>query len=91
LGVLVICGLYIIFNFEAHYKLGIIYALIAAFLSALFSVFNGIFIKSYRADVISFYQLLFGVLGITVFLFATNAFSLAFLKFLCQIGCIYYC
>lgn len=38
LGLLVIFGLYIIFNFESQYKMGIVYALISAFLSALFAV-----------------------------------------------------
>ncbi len=78
LGLLVILGLYIIFNFESKYTLGIIYALISAFLSALFSVLNGLYIKKYEATVISFYQLLFGAIGITIFLFFTNQFSLEF-------------
>ncbi|OAD42836.1 DMT family transporter [Polaribacter atrinae] len=78
LGLIVILGLYIIFNFESQYKLGIIYALIASFLSALFSVFNGLFIKEYAADTISLYQLVFGVLFITVYLLATSGFSISF-------------
>ncbi|WP_431166529.1 DMT family transporter [Tenacibaculum halocynthiae] len=80
LGLLVILGLYIIFNFESKYTLGIIYALVSSFLSALFSVLNGLFVKKYEADLISFYQLLFGVLGVTVFLIFTNQFSLDFFK-----------
>ncbi|MDN3619430.1 DMT family transporter [Polaribacter undariae] len=78
LGLIVILGLYIIFNFESQYKLGIIYALIASFLSALFSVFNGLFIKEYAANTISLYQLVFGVLFITVYLLVTNGFSVSF-------------
>ncbi|SHN03676.1 DMT family transporter [Polaribacter sp. KT 15] len=80
LGLLVIGGLYIIFNFESQYKLGIIYALIASFLSALFAVLNGLYIKKYTADVISFYQLFFGVAFITVYLLITNGFSIAFFQ-----------
>ena len=80
LGLLVICGLYIIFSFETQYYLGIIYALISAFLAALFSVFNGIFVKKTDADVISFYQLFFGVAFVTVFLFFTDSFSAEFLN-----------
>ena len=75
LGLLVILGLYIIFNFENKYILGVVYALISAFLSALFSVLNGLYIKKYKATVISFYQLLFGTVAITIFLFFTNQFS----------------
>ena len=78
LGLIVIAGLYVIFNFETQYHLGIIYALISAFLSALFSVLNGLFVKKNDADVISFYQLLFGVGFVTVFLFFTDAFTIDF-------------
>lgn len=78
LGLLVIVGLYIIFNFESKYSLGILYALIASFLSALFSVLNGMFVKKTDAEVISFYQLLFGVGFVTIFLFFTGSFSLEF-------------
>lgn len=75
LGLVVISGLYLIFNVESEYTLGIIYALIASFLSALFTVLNGLFIKQYNADTISFYQLLFGVLFISVYIFFTYGFS----------------
>jgi len=52
--------------------------LISASLSAIFSVLNGIFIKKTAADVISFYQLFFGVAFVTVFLFFTDSFSIDF-------------
>lgn len=80
LGLLVIAGLYIIFNFESQYKLGIIYALIASFLGALFAVLNGLFIKKYTAYTISFYQLFFGVVFITIYLLFTNSFSVSFFQ-----------
>jgi drug/metabolite transporter (DMT)-like permease len=67
-GLVVILGLYIIFNFESSYKLGIIYALISSFLSSLFSVLNGLFIKEYDENRISFYQLLFGTLFVFAYL-----------------------
>ncbi|WP_111707989.1 DMT family transporter [Lutibacter citreus] len=75
-GLIVISGLYLIFNVESEYSLGIIYALIASFLSALFTVLNGLFIKQYNADTISFYQLLFGVLFISVYIFFSYGFSI---------------
>jgi drug/metabolite transporter (DMT)-like permease len=78
LGLIVIVGLYIIFNFESQYKLGIIYALISSFLGSLFAVLNGLFIKRYRADTISLYQLLFGTLFVTIYLFLNNSFSISF-------------
>ncbi len=70
--------MYIIFNFENEYKLGIIYALISSFLGALFSVLNGLFIKRYDANRISLYQLLFGTLFVTVYLFFSDSFSASF-------------
>lgn len=78
LGLLVVLGLYIIFSFESQYYLGILYALVATLLSAIFSVLNGLFVKKNDAEVISFYQLLFGVGFVTVFLFFTNSFSIEF-------------
>ncbi|MEZ4838485.1 DMT family transporter [Flavobacterium sp.] len=77
-GLLVVGGLYIIFNFEGEYYFGIILALISAFLSALFSVINGKYAKMYDASVISFYELSGGVLFFSVYLFATNSFSKEF-------------
>lgn len=80
LGLIVILGLYIIFNFESQYKLGIIYALISSFLGALFAVLNGLFIKKYDANRISFYQLLFGTLFVTIYLLINNGFSVSFFQ-----------
>jgi drug/metabolite transporter (DMT)-like permease len=82
LGLIVIAGLYIIFdNFEvARYKLGIIYALIASFLGSLFAVLNGLYIKKYTADTISFYQLLFGVLFVTTYLIFLGSFNSQFFQ-----------
>jgi drug/metabolite transporter (DMT)-like permease len=74
-GFIVVCGLYIIFNFESEYTLGIIYALTAAFLSAVFTVLNGLYIKQYDAETISIYQLFFGVCFITVYILFTTGFT----------------
>ncbi len=74
-GIIVISGLYLIFNVEGINVLGIFYALIAAFLSALFSVLNGLYVKQYQPDVISFYQLFFGVAFISAFVFLTSGFT----------------
>ena len=80
LGLGVILGLYVIFNFETQYKLGILYALIASFLSALFSVLNGLFVKQYKPSQISFYQLLFGTVFISIYLFVTGGFTEEFFQ-----------
>ena len=78
LGLLVVGGLYIIFSFESQYALGIVYALISSFLSALFSVLNGLFVRKHSASIISFYQLFFGALFITVYLFFKGSFTIDF-------------
>ncbi|WP_397446303.1 DMT family transporter [Polaribacter sp. R77954] len=78
LGLVVIAGLYIIFNFESQYQLGILYALLSSFLSALFAVLNGLFIKKYDASRISFYQLLAGTLFVLVYILVTKNISLSF-------------
>lgn len=74
-GLIVVLGLYLIFNVESNYWLGILLALLAAFLSALFSVLNGLFVREYKASVISFYQIFFGVLAISVYLFINGQFT----------------
>ena len=77
-GLIVIIGLYIIFKVESEYLSGILFALLASFLGALFSIFNGMLVKSHNASVISFYELLFGVLFITIYVLFTGGFDNAF-------------
>lgn len=67
-GLLVIIGLYIIFQVETKYTLGIILGLISAFLSAVFTLMNGKLIKETAPSVISFYELLTGVAAISIYL-----------------------
>lgn len=80
LGLVVIIGLYIIFQVKGDYLLGIIYGLISSFLSALFSVANGLYVKKNDPIIISFYQLFFGTLFITGLLLFTNQFSASFFE-----------
>lgn len=79
-GGAVIAGLYIIFNVNTHFINGILFALTSAFLSALFAIINGKYAKIYNPAVISFYELLGGVLFFSLLLFATDSFSYSFLK-----------
>jgi len=78
LSFLTIIGIVVIFNVEPQYGLGIIFALISAFLSAIFAVINADFITKHDANVISFYELLFAVLLITIIILFQNGFSLEF-------------
>lgn len=80
LGLLVIAGLYIIFQVKGDYTLGITYGLISSFLSALFSVFNGLLVRKNTPVIMSFYQLFFGTIFITILLFFTGKFSIEFFQ-----------
>lgn len=77
-GIIAMVGLYIIFQASGAYFLGIVLALISAFLSALFSVINGKYAKRYQASSIALYELAFGVFCITLFLMYRGDFTPAF-------------
>ncbi len=79
-GLLVIVGLYIIFNVEGDYSYGILLALAASFLGALFSVINGKYTIQYNASAVSFYELGFGMLCITVYLTFSGSFTAQFFQ-----------
>ncbi len=77
-GLIVIVGLYIIFKVETAYLTGILFALLSSFLGALFSIFNGMVVKTHDATIISFYELFFGVVFISIFIFSTDGFNVSF-------------
>lgn len=74
-GLLVVGGLYIIFQVEGNYLEGIVLALTSAFLSALFSVMNGKLAQKFDSALISFYELLGGVFFLSIFLLFTGSFG----------------
>ncbi len=78
-GLIVMVGLYIIFQAEGEaYYSGMLLALLAAFLGAVFSVGNGRLAEKYEASVISLYELFFGVVCISLYLLLTGAFTESF-------------
>ena len=82
-GVLVIIGLGIIFKVERNYIHGILFALSSAFLSALFSVINSKYAKLYNPTIVSFYEVLSGVVFLSAYFlfvggFNSNFFQLSF-------------
>ena len=79
-GLLVVVGLFIIFNFQGNYAQGIILSLISAFLSALFAVINSKFVITHNPTIISFYELAGGVLFFSILLLFSNSFSVAFFQ-----------
>ena len=67
-GILVVIGLSFIFRFEFHYLRGIVLALSAAALASILAVINSRLILKYKSSVISFYELIGGFAGLTVFI-----------------------
>lgn len=72
IGLLIILGLYLIFRFETRFLLGMIVALISAFLAGLFTVLNKKLVSHQKASVISFYEMMGGVAGIAIYLVISN-------------------
>ncbi len=74
-GVLVISGLYIIFNVEGEYLAGILYALFSSFLASIFSIINGKMANQHDSSMVSFYELLSGAGVITLYLIGLTFFG----------------
>ena len=68
-GLIVITGLYMIFHFEISHALGLIMALISAFLAAIFTVINSRFTHKHNHHTISFYEMAGAWLLTGIFLF----------------------
>ncbi|HET6244432.1 MAG: DMT family transporter [Bacteroidetes bacterium] len=75
-GIIILFGLYMIFNFETQYRLGIMYTLFSALMASLFTVINGKFATKYNPGTVSFYEMAGGFLGISVFFLFTSNFNL---------------
>ncbi|AEW00679.1 hypothetical protein A4D02_12040 [Niastella koreensis] len=68
LGLLVVAGIYLIFQFDPQYKTGIIIGLISALLCSLFTVFNQLLVKRYKPETVTLYQLSGGFFFLTLLL-----------------------
>ncbi len=68
LGMLILGGFFILLKIENIDFTGVYFALIAAFLSGLFSVLNGLFIRQQSGVQLSFFQLFYGFLFLTLIL-----------------------
>jgi drug/metabolite transporter (DMT)-like permease len=66
-GVIIIGALYYIFQIETEYITGMVLGLISALLSAIFSIMNVKWAKEHLPSVISFYELLSGVILLSLF------------------------
>ncbi len=74
-GLLIVGILYFIFRGDKFHVLGMLWALLAAITSSIFAVANGIYVKTYNADVMSFYEFATGAACISIFLLFTNGFT----------------
>jgi len=71
-GLVIIAGIYIIFRFELKYIEGIIYSIVSAFLSALFSVFNKYLSFRHNHKALSLSQLVIACVLTLAFMLITN-------------------
>lgn len=76
LGLVVITGLYIIFSFDFHYKLGLFLGVFAGFTSAFFSVFNSRMVQRNSARAITFYEMIGVAIATGLFLPFAGAFGI---------------
>jgi drug/metabolite transporter (DMT)-like permease len=68
LGLLVIVGIFFIFQVDPHFKTGIVLGLISAVLASLFPVLNKRILRRVPAETITLYELSGGCLVLTVFM-----------------------
>ena len=80
LGIFVVIGTSLIFKSQYYYIEGIFYALISVFLSVVFGLINGKLIKESSSLVITIYELLGGVILITLILIFLGDFNTEFFK-----------
>ena len=76
LGVFIIIGLFLIFQFEIRYKWGIIFSLISAFLAGVFNVINKKLTPGKNADTISFYEMLGGFFVVSIYMLFFTHFNI---------------
>lgn len=75
LGIVIIAGLYIMSRFAFDYWLGIILALVSAFLASLFGVLNKQLTRKHDFILISLYEMAAGALLINIFIQAIGGYQ----------------
>ncbi|MEG2161566.1 MAG: DMT family transporter, partial [Chryseobacterium sp.] len=68
LSALTLFGISLIFHFDASYQIGIILGIISSAFAALYTIYNERLVQKYDSQVINYYQMLAGTLGLTVLL-----------------------
>jgi drug/metabolite transporter (DMT)-like permease len=80
IGLVILFGIYLIFQYEFQYKEGILYSLLSSFLYGLFVVLNRNISMKYHPTVITFYELIGGFLSISLFLALSGGFQTGLLR-----------
>ncbi|MBP7809119.1 MAG: DMT family transporter [Bacteroidia bacterium] len=78
IGLIIIGAICMIFSVEITYWLGITLGIIAAFTASIFSVLNAIMVRRINSTAISYIELWFGLIGLSIYLAFTNGFSADF-------------
>ncbi len=68
IGLVIIFGIYLIFQYEFQYVEGILFSLLSAFLNGLFVVLNRNISRKWHPSVISFYEMIGGFVAISLYL-----------------------
>ncbi|MBN8693476.1 MAG: DMT family transporter [Bacteroidetes bacterium] len=80
IGLIIIGAILMIFSVENLYWQGIILGVLAALTSSIFSVFNAIMIKDVSSTMISYVELWFGLIGLSIYLAFTGSFDASFFQ-----------
>jgi drug/metabolite transporter (DMT)-like permease len=57
LGLLSILGIYLIFHFDEHFRVGIVFGLVSSFFASLFPILNKKLVSEFDSDTITFYDI----------------------------------
>lgn len=68
LGLITLCGIYIIFHFDTQYKTGIVVGIISAMLASLFPIYNREFLKRINVETMLAWQQTGGFLVLSILL-----------------------
>jgi drug/metabolite transporter (DMT)-like permease len=68
LGIVVMLGIYIIFQFDSRYKTGIIIGIVSAMLGSLFPIYNKLLLQQVNVETLMTYELTGGFLFLTALL-----------------------
>ncbi|GEM65255.1 permease [Sphingobacterium faecium NBRC 15299] len=74
-GVVIIMGIYMIFQFESNYIEGIVAGLACAFCASIFSIANARMVKKSSATLITFYEMLGAFFWVSVFMLFSGDFN----------------